>query len=296
MTPGQSNAPHLSIVSGIPLSEEPGLGPLTLPGYIREVTSRFTTREALVMHHPDGSVERWSYNDLWDRAMEVARSLIACGVGKDSRVGVLMTNRPEFLSAVFGVGLAGGVAVTLSTFSTQPELEYLLQTSGISVLLFERTVLKKDFADMILALEPELGRAQPGTLLSTKFPFLRRAAMVGTGTNQGAIETWQTFLAHGKNIPAALVDATSATVKPSDSGVLFFSSGSTGKPKGILSAHRGVTIQCWRWRRIVNVADDVRSWSANGFFWSGNFCMALGGTLSAGGSLVLHRPSTPRRR
>ncbi|MGI9292792.1 MAG: class I adenylate-forming enzyme family protein, partial [Pseudomonadales bacterium] len=34
-------------------------------------------------------------------------------------------------------------------------------------------------------------------------------------------------------------------------------------------------------------ADDVRSWSANGFFWSGNFAMAIGGTLSAGGSLIL---------
>ena len=29
-----------------------------------------------------------------------------------------MTNRPEWLSAVFGTTLAGGVAVALSTFST----------------------------------------------------------------------------------------------------------------------------------------------------------------------------------
>ncbi len=37
----------------------------------------------------------------------------------------------------------------------------------------------------------------------------------------------------------------------------------------------------------VRTADDVRCWSANGFFWSGNFGMALGATLSKGGSLVL---------
>ena len=36
-----------SIVKGIPLSEEPGLGALTLPGLFREVTSRFAEREAL---------------------------------------------------------------------------------------------------------------------------------------------------------------------------------------------------------------------------------------------------------
>src|SRR5437899_4998503 len=105
----------LSIVSGIPLTEEPGLGALTLPGFLREVTDRFAEREALVMHSSKG-VERWTYNTLMDRATQVARALIACGVGKDSRVGVLMTNRPEFVSSVFGVGLAGGVAVVLSTF------------------------------------------------------------------------------------------------------------------------------------------------------------------------------------
>src|SRR5205823_2293751 len=136
----------LSVVYGPPLEAEPGLGALTLPGYLREVTARYAGREALVMHHPDGSVERWSYADLWARAMAVARALTAVGVGKDSRVGVLMTNRPEWLAAVFGVGLAGGVAATLSTFSTPAELEILIQASCCSVLLFERTVLKKDFA------------------------------------------------------------------------------------------------------------------------------------------------------
>ena len=276
-----------SIVHGIPLSEEPGLGALTLPGYLREVTERFASREAMVMHYPDGTVERWSYSELWDRAMSIARSLVACGVGKDSRVGVLMTNRPEMIASVFGAGLAGGVAVALSTFSTVPELEYLLKASGVSILLFERTVLKKDFATMLQTIEPEIGRAEPGRLMSAKLPFLRRLAMVDTGSDVGAIETWQKFLAHGSVIPSTLVDAMAAAVKPADPGLLLFSSGSTGKSKGILNSHRGVTIQCWRWARLVGAKDDVRCWSANGFFWSGNFCMALGGTFSVGGSLVL---------
>ena len=66
------NPDGLSIVHGIPLSEEPGLGALTLPGYLREVTQQYGPREALVMHHPDGSVERWSYDQLWANAMAIA--------------------------------------------------------------------------------------------------------------------------------------------------------------------------------------------------------------------------------
>jgi fatty-acyl-CoA synthase len=279
--------PRDSIARGIPLSLEPDLGALTLPGYLREVTERFAEREALVMHHGDGRVERWNYAELWARAVEIARALIACGVGKASRVGVMMTNRPEWVAAFFGVGLAGGVATPISTFSTLPELEHLLRHSAVSVLLFEERVLKKDFRSMLIELEPEIGQAAPGRLSSTKLPFLRRLAMVGEGAAEGAIEPWPQWLAHGAETNLDIVDARARSVVPADAGALFFSSGSTGKAKGILSAHRGVAIQSWRFRRILQLGENTRTLSANGFFWSGTFCQALGATLSCGGSLVL---------
>ena len=285
-----------SIIYGPPLSEQPGLGALTLPAYLREVTDRFADREAMVVHQPDGEIDRWSYADLWAMAMDVARSLAACGVGKDSRVGVMMTNRPEWLAAFFGVGLAGGVAVTVSTFSTPAELEYLLQASCVSVLLFERNVLKKDFAAVLADLAPEILAAEPGTLVCDAFPFLRRLVMLGQGApkgGQGAIETWPQFLAHGAAIPADLIDRTAAAVSPADPGAIYFSSGSTGKPKGILSSHRGVTTQLWRWGWYTDVDDHLRCLSANGFFWSGNFCQTLGPTLSNGGSMILQRTFEP---
>jgi acyl-CoA synthetase (AMP-forming)/AMP-acid ligase II len=277
----------LSIIHGVPLSEEPGLGALTLPGYLREVTARFGPNPALVMQAPDGAVTRWSYAELWERATEVARSLIACGVGKGTRVGVLMTNRPEWVAAVFGVGLAGGLAVALSTFSTPTELEGLLQASAVSVLLFERKVVKKDFAAMLRELEPAIAAAAPGELAAPRFPFLRRLAMVDAGPTGGAIESWAQFLAHGEGVARERVEAAAAAVLPADPGLLLFSSGSTGKPKGVLSAHRGVAIQCWRWGRLYGFGEDVVSWSPNGLFWSGNFAIGLGATFSCGGTLVL---------
>ena len=148
-------------MSGPSLSDEPGLGTLTLPGFLRDVTSMFGDREALVFRSAEGDT-RWTYADLWERALEVACALRASGVGKDTRVGVLMTNRPEWISAFFGISLAGGVAVALSTFSTPAELEYLLNTSSVAVLLFERTVLKTDFAAVLSELVPEIGRSAPG--------------------------------------------------------------------------------------------------------------------------------------
>ena len=282
----------LSIIAGPPLADEPGVGALTLGGWLREVTERFGPREALVMHEAAG-VTRWSYDELWNRANQVARALIACGVGKGTRVGVLMTNRPEFLSAVFGAALAGAVPATLSTFSTAAELDHLLKSSACSVLLLERTVLKKDFAEMVAALEPEILSATPGGLASLEFPFLRHIASVGGGS--GMIEDWDSFLARGDTVSQDLVDAAAATVTPADPGALFFSSGTTAKPKGILNAHRGVTLQLWRWKRFYAAEQDTRAWSANGFFWSGNFGMAIGGALSSGGSLVLQSTFQPEQ-
>ena len=283
----------LSVVSGPPLSEEPGLGLLTLPGFLRDVTSTYGGREALVFRGAAGNT-RWTYADLWDRAVEVACALRACGVGKDSRVGVLMTNRPEWISAFFGISLAGGVVVPLSTFSTPAELEYLLNVSSVSVLLFERTVLKTDFAAVLLDLAPEIGTTVvPGALQCERIPFLRHLATVGEAPS--GIDTWCTFLARGHREPRELILATAEAVRPSDAGALFFSSGSTSKPKGILSAHRGVAIQMWRFRRVCEFGpdDNIRCWSANGFFWSGNFVMSLGATLAAGGCLVLQPTFAP---
>ena len=277
----------LSIARGIPLAEEQGIGALTLGGYVREIAKRYGSNEAAVIHLPDG-VQRWTYDDLLQRSMEVARALVASGIGKGTRVGILATNRLEFLSCAFGTALAGGIATTISTFFTAAELETVLQMAGCSVLLVERKVLKKDFVHMLFEIEPQLASGS-GALASPKLPFLRHVAVIDSDEGEGRVEGWSTFLARGKGVDDALVLASADAVAPSDPGVLFFSSGSTGKAKGILSAHRGVCLQLWRWPQWYVVGRPLRTWSANGFFWSGNFAMALGGTLSSGGTLVLQR-------
>lgn len=285
--------PSLSIVRGLPLQDEPGQGAHTIPAYLREVTQRYGNAEALCMPTAEGML-RWSYSTLWDKSVEVAKALIASGVGKDSRVGILMVNRPEYLSAVFGIGLAGGVSVALSTFSTPAELEQLIAASGISVLLFDGRVLKRDFGAVLADLEPALLQARPGQLQSAKFPFLKQLVRLESVTGGDAadvkapaFESWQDFLSSGREVPQSLVDARAAKVAPADAGGLFFSSGTTSVPKGILHAQRAFAIQWWRWPRVMSVKGPARAWTGNGFFWSGNITMIIGVALSTGGTIVL---------
>ena len=279
----------MSLVRGIPLAEESGIGPLTLGGWLGELVRRHGPAEAAVLNEP-GHVERWTYDELWERAQAVARALVASGIGKGTRVGVLMTNRLEFLSAMLGTALAGGVATLISTFYTTPELDEVMKAAGVSILLLERRVLKKDFVAMLGELEPAILEApKDAPFASLRFPFLRQIAMIGDEAPVGIVENWPSFLRRGDGVSNEWVAARTAAVAPSDPALLLFSSGSTGKAKGILSANRAVCLQLWRWPKWYNIQTPPRTWSANGFFWSGNFVMALGGTLSSGGSLVLQR-------
>lgn len=295
------SADALSIVRGAALEDEPGIGPLTIAGYLREVTRRHAGCEALVMRLPSGERVSWTYDELWDRSVEVAKALIAADVGKGTRVGVLMTNRPEYLSSVFGIALAGGITAALSTFATPSELEHLLQASGVSILLYDRQVLKTDFGAMLCELEPQLRTSVPGSLRSTRFPFLRRLVGLDTVTpgsgaaadSGAAAERWPAFLARGNAIGAELVEARSESIQPSDTGALFFSSGTTSVQKAILHAQRAFAIQWWRWPRVLSIKEPARSWTGNGFFWSANITLVIGTAFSTGGAVILQPTFEP---
>lgn len=86
-------ATQLSFVKGV---DTPPLSNETLPSfYEKELLTKFATRPALVSRHePFGGSGclRWSYEDLWERANDLARGLLGLGVTKGSRVGVVMGN------------------------------------------------------------------------------------------------------------------------------------------------------------------------------------------------------------
>jgi len=287
-----------SLVQGIPLAEQPGIGALTIGGFLREVAHRFGPAEAVVAWH-EGRRVSWSYDVLLARSLEVARALIATGTPKDMRVGILMTNRPEYLAALFGAALAGAMPVALSTFSTPGELEFLLKASQITTLLFERHVVGKDFLAILKSIDPAIGTAAtPGLLASARNPFLQRLVCVPQDTDVpgdqgfipgGAIERWDEFLARGNFIGDALVLARADALTPTDPGGIFFSSGTTSQPKGIMHAHRAFAIQWWRWGWTMGWPGPIRVWTGNGLFWSGQTVLMLGIGFSTGGTVILQR-------
>jgi acyl-CoA synthetase (AMP-forming)/AMP-acid ligase II len=280
-------------LTGPPLSDAVGIGPLTLGSILAEQSARFPEHEALVFDDPllGGATVRWSYRDLERHARRLARALLATGIGKGARIGVLMGNRPEAVASIFGAALAGAVAVPLSTFSPKPELAYLVAHADISVLLLQSSMGNHRFAADLAALCPAVAAAPPIT--DPAFPYLRHAAALGRAEEGCGIRSWDSFLGDGEAVPDALVDAVAAQVHPSDQATIIYSSGTTAHPKGVLHSHRAVTLQWWAQAGLFGRDASTRVWCALPLFWTAGLNVAMGATLAAGGTWVMQEMFEP---
>ncbi|MFV8817545.1 class I adenylate-forming enzyme family protein [Haliea sp. E17] len=287
-----SSMTGLSEFSGQPLETEAGIGSLTLPGFLYQLADTYGSNEALRWRKPDGCVHSWSFAAMLAECTRVASSLLAQGVGKDARVGVLISNRPEWIFSAFGASMAGAVVVAMNTFSTRQELRYQLEIADVDTLIIEAAVASRNFVEDMLALCPGLAAAAPGKLYCEELPFLRKVVCVDGRPVADGIQGWQAFLAAGRAIPDAITRATAASACMADPGLIFFSSGSTALPKAIQQTHRAAMLQCWRLGKWYEFDGAIRTWSANGFFFSGNFAITFG-SLSAGNCIVLQRYFDP---
>lgn len=272
---------------GPPLESTDGIGALTIGGFLDEVADRFAANEALVCDDPlaGGATARWTYAELGATARRVARSLLTTGIGKGSRVGILMANRPEAVAAFFGAAMTGAVVVPLSTFSPKPELAYLLGHADLSVLLTQTAMGRRRFVDDVVELCPGAAKDEP--LRDPAYPFLRHVAAVGPADDTAGIESWDAFLRRGDDVADELLDAVAAQVTPSDLGLVIYSSGTTDRPKGVLHNHQAPTLQFWVQRRLFARDTSTRMWSALPMFWTAGMNTAMGATLAGGGCWVM---------
>src|SRR5262249_52611096 len=260
----------------------------TLASLLDATAARFSAREALACA-PRGEVTaRLSWADLRARSRAAAKRLVAAGVTKGTRVGLLCSNRPEWLPLAFGAARLGAVLVPFSTLWTHDELCYALAHADVSVLLTLPGFLRHDYVAALNEIVPELAHAEAGRIFSTALPALRRVVLLD-GRSPG-IERWDDLP------PVAddrLLDALEAAVSPYDWAVVFFTSGTTARAKAVVHSHAALTISARRVSDCLGIGPEDAWWGHMPLFWTGGFVLGALGAIAGGARIVLQEVVEP---
>lgn len=152
----------------------------------------------------------------------IASGLLASGLTKGERVGVLLANSPEFVCTDFALIKTGLVRVPLNPRLAAGEIEFILRDCRASVLVFS-----EDFAPMVEEIRPNL-------------PSIRLFLCVGKAVPSWAV-AFDAFLEVGSPEPVAV------PVSDDDPYMILYTSGTTGRPKGALTNFRS------RWVTLFHV-------------------------------------------
>jgi len=168
-----------------------------------------TGRLALIYEAPDGTVGRFTFDDLKRLSNRCANALAGFGIGPGDRVGVLLPQRPETAITHLAIYKLSAVAVPLFVQFGPDALEHRLADSGAKALITD---------------DENLAKVPPG--LSDLATIL-----VVEGDSGGHPLFWSALeRARDEFVP---VDTAAE-----DPGLIIYTSGTTGKPKGALHAHR----------------------------------------------------------
>jgi long-chain acyl-CoA synthetase len=185
---------------------------------------------------------RLTYRQLVEEAERFARALVAMGVRKGDRVGLLLPNCPQFVIAWYGLQRLGAVPVGNNPLYTQRELSHQLSDAGIEIL-FTLDVLYP----LAGAVREEVGLktvvvSSIGDYLG--FPVNRLAGLKQRREAQkeghpwppvpeGAdVIWWKDFLrGPGGDLPPLDVEAAE------DVAALVYTGGTTGLSKGAMLTH-----------------------------------------------------------
>ncbi|HLM17732.1 MAG TPA: long-chain fatty acid--CoA ligase, partial [Acidimicrobiia bacterium] len=250
---------------------------LTVPGLVRRWADEQPARDIVVTDD-----DALTYGELERRSAALAAHFADVGVGKGTRVGVLMTNGTAWPVVAFGASRAGATVVPLSTFLRPPELAAQLRTAGVEHLVLQGEFLGRDYVADLMAISPEL--VAGSTLMVAVTPRLR------------TITLWDDLGPVLASAPRAdLVDALDASVRPADDLAIVFTSGSRGTPKGVIHTHGGALAATAAGLQARCLTRDDRLYIPMPFFWVGGFGTGLLSALLAGATLLTEARPEPAR-
>lgn len=268
-----------------------GAGEPTFPDHVPTVSgllqhARASHPDALAIATPD---ERLTYADLDRRSATLAARLVEAGVGKGTKVGILLPNGVGWVVTWAAATRVGAVATPVNTFYRTPELAAMLRHADIQVLVATPSFAGHDYLAHLVEIAPELTVSDATQrLLLPALPQLRRVLLWDDGPGV----PWAAAGVGRATGPAAhrrlttIVQAMEDDVVPADPMLVTYTSGSTGDPKGVVHAHGPLLRHARNLAAMSGLGPDDRIWSPMPLCWVGGFSFTLLRALSVGGAFI----------
>ena len=263
----------------------------TLPNLIHAAVKQHGDREFLVMDD-----RRLTFRDAASQSAELAKGLLALGVGKATRVGLLMPNEPDWVLNYLALARIGAFTVTLSTFYQASEISWGVRFNDVDTLIVSKEYLKNDYIERLERAIPGLAQQTSTELHLPTHPYLRRIIVWGDCDRPWAMPGRDAILDAAKRKPQiddAFLAAVEANVTPADLLLTICTSGSTAEPKAVVHTHGTAvrTVNLFAYYQQLRPTD--RFWSGFAFFWIGGHNSGILPCLFAGASLYFTKTPKP---
>jgi crotonobetaine/carnitine-CoA ligase len=157
-----------------------------------------------------------SYRTMHERACRCAAGLYESGIRKGDKIGILVSNRPEFLDAVYGILTMGAVEVPINTAYKGDLLAYIIDHSDAKAIIVEGEFLQR--LDEIQGAIPKIEHVW----------VIDESARVGL--TRWSVRPFEMLARSSGSTPEV-------EIKPSDLAGIVYTSGTTGPSKGVMCTH-----------------------------------------------------------
>lgn len=166
--------------------------------------------------------------EVLEQVRTVVGGLRALGLERGGRAAILSENRPEWALADYGCICAGVWDVPIYATLTVPQVAYILDNSGVSVVFVSSAVQMEKTVAARSQVE-----GSPQIVVFDAPPKL-----------PDGVISWTDFLAQGKEaiegVTAEAFRTAALEAEPDDVATILYTSGTTGDPKGVMLTHNNL--------------------------------------------------------
>ena len=257
--------------------------------FVQHVADQWGDRDLVLVGE-----RRLSYRDLEVESRRLGRALLAGGVGRGSRVGLLAPNGPEWVVAWLAAARVGAVVVLLNTFHKARELGWALAHCEAEVLLTVDRYLSHDYAARLEEAVDGLSDQRREAVSCDSHPSLRAVWMwseaAATPSWAGSIDN---LLDRSDEVTAEQFETATGGVEPQDPMVVIYTSGSTSEPKGVVHSQAAVIVHPFNLLQFRDLACGDVLYTPMPLFWVGGLSYVLVSAMHTGAAVVCEERFEP---